>query len=95
MPSAGERHLARLLGYPPGATPSVEELAAGAAGNVQQVTKALVAEALASDDVASGADARSFIQERLDELGDLLKEALRAELVRGAEAEIQRRAPEG
>ena len=94
MTNAASQHLARLLGYPAGGGPTGSELERAVAEAVEQVAAGLAAEALASDDVQSGAEARAFVEERLGEWAEVLSRTVRHRIAGAASVEIQRRAPD-
>ena len=87
------RHLARLLGFGPGASPSAEELRRQLLTDPGPVVRGLVEEALASDDVTSLEGALHFINDRLREWAALVPEELRTAIGVQAGVEVRRRVP--
>lgn len=88
-----QRQIARLLGYPAEASLTDADLNAGVLARPERVALALVDEALSSDDVMSGADARAFVEERVAEWAGLIDDPVRHRVASLASVEIQRRAP--
>ncbi len=91
---AAQRRLARLLGYGPQGVPTDSELRHAAGRESSRLAAELVREALASDDVTSAQGARSFVDERLAEWGDLLTDDISRAIAHSAIEEIDQRAPD-